>query len=149
MVSSTLLLAIIAAATVIMAVVQIGVVICAVRLAGRVNRLAAVVENDIKPTLARVDTISTDVARMTSLASAQAERLDKMVGNLSGQVDEILAVAQDSIVTPVKQGGAFLVGLRAALLAFRGTTTGSTSASTDADDETDRVSGDGNAVSVV
>ena len=144
MTGPTLLLAVIAASTVVMAVVQIGVVVYAARLAGRVNRLADVVENDIKPTLARVDRISTDVAHVASLASAQAERLDKVVGQLAEQADELLTVAQESIVMPVKQGGAFFLGLRAALLAFRRTTGVSTSVSTE---DADSASG-GNAVSV-
>ncbi len=140
MAGSTLLLGLIAAATVVMAVVQIGVVVYAARLAGRVNRLVDVVEHEIKPTLARVDAVSADVAHVTSLASAQAERLDKVVGQLARQADEILTFAQDTVVKPVKQGGAFLVGLRAALVAFRRTSDASPSTSTDS---VDSASGNG------
>lgn len=119
MTESTFLLSVIAVATVIMAVVQIGVVLFTSRLAKRVNRLVDVIEREIKPTLARVDAVSSDVARVTSLASNQAERLDQIASHLIEKIDEILTVADRSVFAPLKQGAGFLFGLRAALLAFR------------------------------
>ena len=123
MTESTFLLSVIAVATVIMAVVQIGVVLFTSRLAKRVNRLVDVIEREIKPTLARVDTVSSDVARVTSLASNQAERLDQIASHLIEKIDEILTVADRSVFAPLKQGAGFLFGLRAALLAFRDVST--------------------------
>ncbi len=119
MTESTFLLSVIAVATVIMAVVQIGVVLFTSRLAKRVNRLVDVIEREIKPTLARVDTVSSDVARVTSLASNHAERLAQIASHLIEKSDEILTVADRSVFAPLKQGAGFLFGLRAALLAFR------------------------------
>ena len=119
MAESTLLLSVIAVATVIIAIVQIGVVIFALRLAKRVSRLVDVIEHEIKPTLARVDAVSRDVARVTSFASNQAERLDQIASHLIEKIDEIMAVADRSVFTPLKQGAGFLFGLRAALSAFR------------------------------
>ena len=119
MTGSTWLLSVIAAATVIMAVVQIGVVVFAARLAKRVSRLVDVIEHEIKPTLARVDAVSSDVARVTSLASNQAERLDQITSQLIEKIDDILTVADRSVFAPLKQGAGFLFGLRAVLSAFR------------------------------
>ena len=120
MADSTVLLSVIAIATVIIAVVQIGVVIFAVRLAKRLSRLVDVVEHEIRPTLARVDAVSSDVARVTSLASTQAERLDQITSHLVDKIDEILTAADRSVFAPLRQGAGFLFGLRAALSAFRG-----------------------------
>ena len=120
MADSTLLLSVIAVATVIIAVVQIGVVIFAVRLAKRLSRLVDVVEHEIRPTLARVDAVSSDVARVTSLASTQAERLDQITSHFVDKIDEILTAADRSVFAPLRQGAGFLFGLRAALSAFRG-----------------------------
>ena len=117
---STLLLAVIAGATAVMALVQIGVVVYAVKISSRVNRLITVLEHEIKPTLARVGHVSADVERVTSLASSQVERIDTLLGEIMDQADHFVTVAQESVVRPVKQGSAFIVGLRAALLAFRG-----------------------------
>ena len=119
MTESTFLLSVIAVATVIMAVVQIGVVLFTSRLAKRVNRLVDVIEREIKPTLARVDAVSSDVARLPSLASNQAERLDQITSHLIEKIDEILTGADRSVFAPLKQGAGFLFGLRAARLAFR------------------------------
>ena len=123
MAGSTLLLSVIAAATVIMAVVQIGVVVFAAKLAKRVSRLVDVIEHEIKPTLARVDAVSSDVARVTSLASNQAERLDQITSQLIEKIDDILTVADRSVFAPLKQGAGFLCGLRAAFSAFRNEST--------------------------
>ena len=131
MADSTLLLSVIAVATVIIAIVQIGVVIFSVRLAKRLSRLVDVVEHEIRPTLARVDAVSSDVARMTSLASNQAERLDQITSHLINKIDEILTVADRSVFAPLKQGAGFLFGLRAALSAFRGESSQSQSPSSD------------------
>ncbi len=117
---SMLLLSVIAVATVVMAIIQVGVVIFAVRLAKRVSRLVDVVEHEIKPTLTRVDAVSSDVARVTALVSNQAERLDQVTSHLIDKVDEILTTADRSIFAPLKQGAGFLFGLRAALSAMRG-----------------------------
>lgn len=117
---STLLLGVIAAATVVMATVQVGVIVFAARLAQRINRLVDVVEHEIKPTLARMDGMSADVARVTTIASAQAARLDTILAAVATRADDLLSVAHDSVVAPVRHGAAFIMGLRAALLAFRG-----------------------------
>lgn len=117
--SEAQLLVVIAAATVVMAVVQLGFVAYGIRVARRIDRVAAMVEREIGPALGRVDTISADVARAAALTVAQVERVDKVVGQLAAGADEAMAAARDSVVEPVRQGGAFLVGLRAALLTFR------------------------------
>ena len=113
--SEAQLLVVIAAATVVMAVVQLGFVAYGIRVARRIDRVAAMVEREIGPALGRVDTISADVARAAALTVAQVERVDKVVGQLAAGADEAMAAARDSVVEPVRQGGAFLVGLRAAL----------------------------------
>ena len=112
-------MAVIAAATVVMAVLQVGFFVYGMRLARRVDRVVEVVEREVRPTLGRVDAISTDAARAATLVVAQVERVDKVIGQLAADADEAVNVARDSVVEPVRQGGAFLVGLRAALLAFR------------------------------
>lgn len=117
--SEAQLLGVIAAATVVMAVVQLGFVAYGIRVARRIDRVTAMVEREIGPVLGRADTISADVARAAALTVAQVERVDKVVGQLAAGADEAIAAARDSVVEPVRQGGAFLVGLRAALLTFR------------------------------
>ena len=109
----------IAAATVVTAIVQVGYCAYGIRVARRIDRVAEVVEREIRSTLARVDAISADAARAAALAVTQVERIDKAVGQLAEGADEAMAAARGSVVEPVRQGGAFPAGLRAALLTFR------------------------------
>lgn len=113
------LLSVIAAATVVIAVVQLGFFAYGVRVARRISRLTEVVEREIRPALGRVDAISADAARAAALAVAQVERVDRVFGRFAAGADEAVTAARESVVEPVRQGGAFLAGLRAALLAFR------------------------------
>ena len=117
--SEAQLLGVIAAATVVIAVLQVGFLAYWIRLARRIDRVVEVVERDIRPTLGRVDAISADAARAAALAVAQVERVDKVVARLAVEAEGAMTSARDSVVEPVRQGGAFLVGLRAALLTFR------------------------------
>lgn len=112
-------LGVIAGAMVLMAVLQAGFLAYGIRLARRVERVVEAVEREIRPALGRVDAISADAARASALVVAQVERVDKVVGRLAAGADEAMTAARDSVVEPVRQGGAFLAGLRAALLAFR------------------------------
>ncbi len=130
MTDSTLLLGMIAFATVVMALVQIGIVWYAVRLAGRINRLIDTVEEELKPTLSRVNSMSADLARVTVLASEQSERLNKLLGSVSSQIDNIVNLTQDSFLSPARQGGVLFVAIRAALAALRSTAESSQSEAT-------------------
>jgi len=120
MVAATVFLGVIAVSTLVIALVQVGMVIYGVRLARRINRLVDVVERDIQPMVDRVNSISTDTARATSLAVAQVERVDQMFAHLTERLDGLMDLAQDALVEPVRQGVSLLQALRAGLAALRG-----------------------------
>ena len=107
-----LLLAVIAVSTVIMALVQIGMIIYGARLARRVDLVVGRVEQEIDPVLGKVQEISADAARATKLAVTQVERLDQVMARLARRVEETLDVAK-VIVTPARLGLGLLDGLRA------------------------------------
>jgi hypothetical protein len=115
---SAAFLGLIAAATLVMAAIQVGAVIYAARLAGRVERLTARVERDLAPTLERVNAVSVSVARTAELAARQAERADRVFSDVSRRVEETAALLQDTIVTPARHGRAMLMAVSAALGAF-------------------------------
>jgi hypothetical protein len=116
----TLLLGVIAAATGVMAAVQIGLIVYGARLARRVDRLVDQVEREIQPTLNKINSMSSDSARATSLAVAQIERADQLFAQLAQRADHLMAVAQEAVVEPVRQGVTLLQALRAGLTALRG-----------------------------
>src|SRR5262249_58554071 len=63
-------LGIIAVATLAMAIVQIGVIVAAGRLARRVDRLADQVERELKPLFVHANAIGRDAARAVTAATA-------------------------------------------------------------------------------
>jgi hypothetical protein len=117
--SSEVFLGVIALATLVMAVIQVSALVFAGRLAARIDRLAAQVEQEIKPLLASLVEVGENARRTTSLAAAQAERADRVFADVARRVDETIAVLQNSLVAPAREGRALLVAVRAALEAFR------------------------------
>jgi hypothetical protein len=118
--ATVIFLALIALATLTMAIIQVGAIIFAARLAKRVEQLASKVEQDIQPLMARLTAAATDAARVASLAASQAERMDGLLTDLAGQVEETLVQVRQAVVVPAREGKALIGGLRAALAALRG-----------------------------
>ncbi|MEY4093232.1 MAG: hypothetical protein RLZZ53_431, partial [Acidobacteriota bacterium] len=85
------LLGIIALSVLVMAVVQVGAIFAGIRLAKRVDQLAVQLDQEIKPLIANLTALSSEAARAASLAAKQAERLDRVFGELVYRVDETLA----------------------------------------------------------
>ena len=116
---SLVFLGVIALATLTMAAIQVGVIVYAGRLKWRMDRLAETVEQDLKPLMGRLREMSGDAARVTSLAVAQAERVDQLFAEFSQRSDHILSLVQNAVVVPAREGMAVLEGLRAGLAALR------------------------------
>jgi hypothetical protein len=115
-----LLLGVIALAVVVMAAIQVAAIMAGLRLARRVDKLATQIDQDIKPLIANLTTLSSEAARAAALAARQAERLDRVFGDLVQRVDVTLAAAQEFVTGPARQGMAIIAGFKAVLDAFRG-----------------------------
>lgn len=113
-------LGVIAAATLVTAIVQVAVVVTAGRLARRLERLADQVEQEVKPIFGHLNAIGRDASRAASLAAAQVDRADRVVADLVGRFDRTLEAIHSSIAKPAREGAAILSALRAALEAIRG-----------------------------
>jgi len=114
------LLGIIALSVLVMAVVQVGAIFAGIRLAKRVDQLAVQLDQEIKPLIANLTALSSEAARAASLAAKQAERLDRVFGELVYRVDETLAAAQEFVTGPARQGMAIMAGAKAVIDAFQG-----------------------------
>ena len=112
-------LGIIAAATLSMAIAQVGVMVAAGLLARRIHRLVDQVEHDLKPLLAHLNAIGRDASRAASLAVAQVERADHLLGEAAQRIEQTLTTFQATLGMPVREGRALLVGLRAAINVIR------------------------------
>jgi hypothetical protein len=132
--ASELFLGVIAGATAIMALLQIGGAIVAARL-GRDAREAlssaqqtlasaqqtmTSVHEEIRPLLARASAVADEASRTTALASAQMQKVDRLVTDLARRIDETAAVVQHAIVTPAREGLAVVAAVKAGLGALRG-----------------------------
>lgn len=118
--TAELLLGVIAVAVAVMALVQVGVIVAGLRVARRLEQLASEFETAVKPLIANLTTLSTEAARAAHLATAQVERFDKIVGDLSLRLDQTMTAAQQFVAGPAREGMAIVAGIRAAVTAFQG-----------------------------
>jgi len=108
-------LGVIALATLTTAIVQLAVLVAASRLARRVERLADQFERELAPTFTHINAISRDASRAVAIATAQIERADRLLNELSQRVEETVNVVQKTIVGPVREGMALLAAFRTGL----------------------------------
>ncbi len=112
-------LAVIAVATVTMAVVQVLVMVYAVRLARRVDALSTRVESELGPIAERLRIVSENAQHASALATAQFERVDQLLSRVARRVDETVGVVQHSIVGPLREGAAVVAAVRGVVAAVR------------------------------
>ena len=115
-----LFLGIIALSVVVMAATQVAAIFAGLRLARRVDELAMQLDQEIKPLIANLTTLSSEAARAAALAAKQAERLDRVFGEMVERVDKTLEAAQEFVTGPARQGMAIMTGVKAVVDAFRG-----------------------------
>jgi predicted PurR-regulated permease PerM len=117
---SDVFLGVIAVATLVMALILVGAIIAAVRLARQAQQVIQSVQQDVRPLIARANAVAEEASRTIALATAQAQKVDRLVTDLSRRVDETAGVLQEAIVTPAREGLAILAALKAGLGALRG-----------------------------
>jgi hypothetical protein len=113
-------LGIIALATLVMAVIQAGAIVAAGRLARQAQQMLTTVQQDIRPLLAKANELADEASRTAVLATAQAEKIDRLVTDLSARIDQTAAVVQTAIIAPAREGMALMAALKAGLGALRG-----------------------------
>jgi hypothetical protein len=116
---SEIFLGVIAAATLVMALIQLGAILAALRLAKQAQQLIVSVQQDVRPLIARAQAIADEASRTVALATAQAQKVDRLVTDLSRRVDETAGVVQQAIITPAREGLALVAALKAGLGALR------------------------------
>ena len=112
-------LGVIAAATLAIAIAQVGVMVVAGRLARRVDELTTQFEQEIRPIFGHLESIGRDASRAATLATAQVERADELFADLAGRIDQAMNRVQASIELPAREGRALMSAFRAAFQAIR------------------------------
>lgn len=115
---SGVFLAVIAAATLVMALIQVGAIVVALKAAKQAQAMVASVQRDVQPLLAKVNGLADEASRTAAIATAQAQKIDRLVTDLTRRVDETSAVVQQAIVTPAREGLAVVAAVKAAIGVF-------------------------------
>ena len=110
---SDVFLGVIAVATLAMAIVQIGVLVAASRLVGRVGRLLDQIERELKPIFGHLNAIGRDASRAAALATAQVERADRLLTDLGLWLDQTRRAFQATVAGPAREGWAIVSALAA------------------------------------
>jgi len=113
-------LGIIAVSTALMAIMQVGAIIALARVARQVRDIIGTLQQDIRPLIARANAIADDASKTAALATVQAQKIDRLVTDLTHRFDETSAIVQEAIITPAREGLAVFAALKAGLAAIRG-----------------------------
>jgi hypothetical protein len=114
-----LFLGIIAFATLITAIIQIGVLVAAGLLARRLTMLPDRVEREVKPLFAHLDNIGREATRAATLATAQVERVDQLFADVVRRTGETMDTVQGAIAVPAREASAVIAGFRAIVATLR------------------------------
>jgi hypothetical protein len=116
-------LGIIAAATLLLAVVQVGFIVYGWTVVRRVSRMLDQIEREVKPVLGNLSAMARDAARASALAMVQVERVDRVFTDLASRIEETATTVQRAIITPIREGAAVMSGLKAALAVLKAVAT--------------------------
>jgi hypothetical protein len=112
-------LGVIAIATLSTAIVQVGVLVAAGRLARRAERLMDHVEHELAPLFVHLNSIGQEMSRAASLTSGQFDRVDRLLADTGHRIEQGIGALQASLSAPAKESVALLRGLQAAFNSLR------------------------------
>jgi hypothetical protein len=110
----------IAFATLLMALIQVGVIIALLRVAKQAQQAVSDLQRDVKPLLSKATEVANEASRTATLATVQAEKIDRLVTDLTQRIDVTAGVVQQAIITPAREGMAIVAALKAGLAALQG-----------------------------
>jgi hypothetical protein len=128
---SDIFLGVIAVATLTMAIGLVGMFVAARRLARQVTRLLDQVEAELKPVFGSLNALARDASKAAALASAQVERIDRLVTDLGQKLDHGFQAFQATLGGPAREGFAVLSAIAAAIRVVRDARSGRTRADED------------------
>jgi len=117
---SEVFLGIIALATLVMALIQVGAIIFAARLGRRLQQVMSTIQDEVRPLIARANSVAEEASKTAAIASSQAQKIDALVTDLTRRVEETSVVVQKAVVTPARETLALVAGLKAGLAALKG-----------------------------
>lgn len=113
-------LGIIAVSTALMGIMQVVAFVALARVAKEVRDVIGTLQQDVRPLIARANAIADEASKTAALATVQAQKIDRLVTELTQRVDDTSAIVQQAIITPAREGMAIVAALKAGLAALRG-----------------------------
>lgn len=117
--AQTIWFALVAVALLTMAVVQVVTAIQITRTAKEVSRTVVELRRELRPLIDKLSRIADDAARGTALAVAQVERVDRVLGSVTQQLDDTLRTIKRAVVEPMRHGSLVLAVVKAVIAGFR------------------------------
>lgn len=114
-----LFLGIIAVATLLTAIVQVGILVAAGLLARRLQRAIERTETELKPLFEHVNAIARDASRAASLATTQVERADRLFADAAQRLEDTMTKVQTLVTAPIREGAAMISAFQAVVNVFR------------------------------
>jgi predicted nucleic acid-binding Zn-ribbon protein len=118
---SEVFLGVIALATLVMALIQVGAIVALARVMRQTQQALTTLQQDVRPLMGKIHAIADEISKTAVVATAQAEKVDRLVTDLSRRVDDTAAIVQQAIITPAREGMAIVAALRAGVGALRRT----------------------------
>ena len=112
-------LGVIAVATLVMALIQLGLVVGGIIAVKRVNEMLTRVEASAKPVLAHVDELIVDTKASLAAARSQVDRVERQTLHVLTRTEQAVQRVEGYLVAPAREGIALVAGARALLSAFR------------------------------
>ncbi len=113
-------LGLIALGVLVMAGIQVGAIVFALRAARRVESVLTQLQQDVRPIVANVQAMSADAARATAKVAAQVDRLEALLTDVSRRIEQTASAVQETVVAPVREAMALVHGIKAAFAAIIG-----------------------------
>ncbi|MCA1560319.1 MAG: hypothetical protein LC753_02765 [Acidobacteria bacterium] len=110
----------IALGVLVMALIQVGAIIAAARVARQAQQTLASIQHEIRPLIAKASAVIEEASRTATLATAQVHKVDRLVSDLTRRVEETAGILQHAIVAPAREGLAIAAAVKATLMALRG-----------------------------
>jgi hypothetical protein len=108
-----------AVALVIMAAIQIGLIVIAMRSARQLTAAVEDLRREVRPLAEKVHRLTDEATRVTSLARMQVERVDEFLSTSARRMDETLSIVQNLIAGPIRQGATLITAVKAAMVLVR------------------------------
>ena len=117
---SEVFLGVIAVATGLMALVQIGIMIGAIIAVKRVTEVASRVEEAARPLIAQANDLIADTTEGIAAVRGQIDRVERQALHVLTRTDQAVHRVQDYLLAPARQGMALAAGARALFGALGG-----------------------------